>query len=342
MSAPGPIRGATGLDATLEPGGFEAPAGLDARAVFARLWPARARVGACALAGAALAVALAFVLPPTYVASLAILEAPRAGTGSTLEQFGLSAEMLGLKPAGGSSALTYPDILRSRRLLERLLAASFPARDGRTHRLVDWIAPGKPTPQRDERAVKKLRARLDLAMDRRTNLLRIGVSDRDPVLAAAVANAAGAELQQLLLGTMETQASANRRFIEGRLDTARDELAGAESKLAAFRESNRHVDGSPRLTLELERLARETRTREEVVIALTRQYEIARVEENRDVPVLNVIDPAVPPASASAPRKALLAAGGLLLGLAAGIALAWRRGAAAGEAAAAEPQARAA
>lgn len=326
MSAFGPHGSPpAGLAAGLAEAGPATAPGFDARAALARLWPRRVRIGAFALGGAAVAVAVAFVLPPTYVASLAILEAPKAGGGSTLEQLGLSSELLGLKPGSGSSALTYPDILRSRRLLESLLARSFATRDGRAHRLADWIAPGKPSPRRAERAVERLRDRFDIAIDRRTNLLRLGVSDRDPVLAAAVANAAAAQLQDLLLHAMETQAGANRRFIEGRLGEARAELVVAEARLRDFREANRHVDGSPRLLLELGRLARETRTREEVVIALTRQFEIARVEENRDVPVLNVIDPAVPPASAAAPRKAPMAIGGLLLGLALGAALSWPR-----------------
>lgn len=329
MSAPGP-RGdrASGLASGLVPGEPAAAGGFDARAAFARLWPHRVRIGAFAAGGMALAVALAFVLPPTYVASLAILEAPKAGSGSTLEQLGLSPELLGLKGGAGSNALTFPDILRSRRLLEGLLARSFEGSDGRPHRLAEWIAPGRPSPRLAEVAVERLRDRFDIAIDRRTNLLRLGVSDRDPVLAAGVANEAAAQLQDLLLHAMETQASANRRFIEGRLGEARGELARAESRLRDFREANRHVDDSPRLLLEQGRMLRETRTREEVVIALTRQYEIARVEENRDVPVLNVIDPAVPPASQSAPRKAPMALGGLLLGLALGASLSWPRAAA--------------
>jgi uncharacterized protein involved in exopolysaccharide biosynthesis len=306
------------------PARFAAP---DVRRLLSALWPHRLRIGAFALAGAAGALALALLLPPSFVASVALLEAPKAGGSSTLEQLGLSAEVLGLKNGAANNALTFPDILRSRRLLENLLGRSFAARDGRPHLLVDWILPGKASPQRTERAVEVLRRRLDIALDRRTNLLRLGVTDRDPVLAAGVANAAIAQLQELLLHATETQASANRRFIEGRLSDSEHELARAENDVRDFREANRHVDGSPTLALQQGRLLREMRTREEVVIALTRQYEIARVEENRDVPVLNVIDPAVPPAFKSAPRTGPLVAGGFLLGLAVGVALCWPRGA---------------
>jgi uncharacterized protein involved in exopolysaccharide biosynthesis len=156
-------------------------------------------------------------------------------------------------------------------------------------------------------------------------MLRLGVRDHDPALAAAVANAAGSTLQELVMRSMMTQAGANRRFVETRLDKARTELASAENAAERFREDNRHPDDSPRLVMEQGRLLREVRTREEVLIALTREYEMARVDENRDVPVLNVLDVAQPPAFRSWPSRIGMAAGGLLLGFVAGIALAWTR-----------------
>lgn len=288
------------------------------------LWPHRRRLAAGALAGAALGAVLAFALPRTYVASAALLEAPRAG-GSALDQLSLSAEALGLPSRGSSSnALTYPDILKSRRLLGALLEKPFPDARGESRPLRVWLVPGAATPQRTERALDALRERFDIALDRRTNLLRIAVHDGDPVRAAAIANAACAELQHVLVHSMTTQAGAQRRFIEERLTEAQRRLVRAEETLRGFRESN--LRGSnPRLALEAARLAREARTQEEIVLALTRQHELARVDEQRDVPVLNVLDAAVPPAFASAPRKLVLLAGGLALGLAAAAASLWPR-----------------
>ena len=300
-------------------------AGPDWHAVGGALWAGRGRLLAGAAIGATLALGLAFVLPPTFVANVAVLEAPRAGGGSALDQLGLQAEMLGIKAGGGgSNALTYPDLIRSRRLLVSLLETPFTDQKGAKAPLIDHVRKGVPSPQRTELAVREMRKRLDISLDRRTNLLRVGVKDSDPVLAAAVANRVCFALQDLLTHAMMTQASANRRFIEERLSGAERDLASAEGALRSFREANRHVDGSPRLMLDQARLLRELRVREEVVIALTRQYEIARVDENRDVPVLNVVDPATPPAFRSAPRRGAMALGGLLLGLAAGAALLWR------------------
>ena len=308
-------------------------ADFDAPAIAAALRVRARAIGALALAGGALLLLVSFVLPPVYVASVSVLEAPRREGGSALEQLGLSASMLGLKAGGGTSnALTYPDILRSRRLLEGLLGSSFALKNGRRARLEEYLIKAPASPQRTEKALQELRQRFDIALDRRTTLLRLGVSDRDPVLAAAVANAACGSLQDLVMHAMMTQAGANRRFIETRMSDARRDLAAAEGALEGFRERNRHPEDAPRLALEQGRLLRELRTREEVLIALTREYEMARVDENRDVPVLNVLDPAQPPAFRSSPRRGIMTVAGAALGLCVGIAMAWPRRARAGHA----------
>lgn len=319
-----PLRLAVGLS---EPAAAAEPHAVpDLRGLVAALWARRGRIALFALAGAAIALALAFLLPPTFVAGVSVLEAPRSGGASALDQMGVSAEMLGLRTGGGgNSALTYPDVLRSRRLLGALLEKRFRTADGAEHLLADWVLPGKPGPQRSERAMDRLRKRFDIALDRRTNLLRVSVSDRDPVLAAAVANAACAELQGIVMNAMMTQAGANRRFVGEQLANARRDLSRAENALRGFSEGNLRFGNAPRLALDQARLMREVRTQEEIVIALTRQYEMAKVDENRDVPVLNVLDPAVPPAFRSSPRRGLMTAMGLALGLAMGIALAWPR-----------------
>jgi uncharacterized protein involved in exopolysaccharide biosynthesis len=300
-------------------------AGPDLRLLARAAWARRGLVSACALGGAGLLLAIAFVLPSQFVADISLLEAPRPGGSSALDQLGLSAQVLGIKSGGGpTNALTYPDILRSRRLVEGLLAARVPLRDGRRVLLEEYLMRGPASPQRTDRAVQKLRERFDIALDRRTNLLRLGVTDHDPVLAAAVANAAATMLQDLVMRSLMTQAGANRRFVETRLAQARIELARAEDALERFRENNRHPD-APRLLMDQGRLVRDLRTREEVLVALTREYEMARVDENRDVPVLNVLDVAQPPAFRASPRRATMTAAGLLLGLVTGLALAWSR-----------------
>lgn len=302
----------SGFDGALIEGGAGFP-------VAAWLRDRLAAMAIGAAIAAAAAVALSFALPPTFDAKVSVLEAPRAGGSSALDQLGLGAEALGFKLGGAASnALTYPDILRSRRLLVRLLADTVNTSSGARARYVDLVQPGADGAVRTERALKRLRRRVDASLDRRTNLLTVHVTDRDPVVAADAANAAVAILQDIVLNGMTTQSGATRRFVERQLGRAREDLAGAEANLRAFRERNLRFGNAPRLLVEQGRLMRTLAEREAVVAALARQYEMAKVEEGRDVPVLNVLDAAVPPPFRSGPKRAPLAAGGLLLGAALG------------------------
>jgi uncharacterized protein involved in exopolysaccharide biosynthesis len=67
-------------------------------------------------------------------------------------------------------------------------------------------------------------------------------------------------------------------------------LRVAEGRVETFLSQNRLISGSPQRTLELERLKRRTDELEQVVDALSRSYERARIEEVRDTPVLTIVE----------------------------------------------------
>ena len=307
----GPGPGHPGLVLDDEPG-----AGFDWRGAWARLQPRRLRLAVAAVGGGAAAFALSFLLPPLYEASVTLMEAQSSSLGAMSPQLGMLEEQYALRLGASTSGVsTYPEIVRSRQLLTRVLGQRYPTARQGTVLLLDRLARPAPPARRLDLAVRRLRQRVDPALDRRTGILTLRVGLDDPVLAAAVATAACAALQDIVVHSMNTQAGANRRFIESRVAEARRDLARAEDAQRAFRENNLR-GSSPRLLTDEARLAREVRTQEEIMLTLTRQYEIASVEEQKNVPVINVIDPAVPPVLRNSPRRGVLAALGLLLGLA--------------------------
>lgn len=81
----------------------------------------------------------------------------------------------------------------------------------------------------------------------------------------------------------------------------------------------------PALQLEYVRKQREVKYHEALFEMLSRQYEQARLDDERDPPVLQVLDEASWPDSMSSPHRGLIALGGLALGLIAGcIWVLWR------------------
>jgi uncharacterized protein involved in exopolysaccharide biosynthesis len=98
-----------------------------------------------------------------------------------------------------------------------------------------------------------------------------------------------------------------------------DEEAQINEQLAQL---DRQLAALPATGLELARLVREVKTYEALYALLMSQYEEARIEEARDVPSVDVLDPAVPPQRKSRPARTLMVAGAFLLSLAVGVAYA--------------------
>jgi len=77
--------------------------------------------------------------------------------------------------------------------------------------------------------------------------------------------------------------------------------------------------------MEETRYVRLLRGEEEVYVTLRRQYEVAKIQEHKELPVLNVLDPAVPPLFRNSPKRGLMGAAGFIAGLACGSWLALLR-----------------
>jgi uncharacterized protein involved in exopolysaccharide biosynthesis len=145
-----------------------------------------------------------------------------------------------------------------------------------------------------------------------------------------ISRALGADCANLLdqvnvfnLNRRQEQASAEREFIEKRLADAQAQMSAAENNLQVFLTENRDFRSSPTLTLEFDRLNRTVASRQSLYNGLATSYEQAKIEEVRDLPVITVLEPPEMPIEADprgGKRKALI---GLLIGLMAGIVIAF-------------------
>ena len=96
--------------------------------------------------------------------------------------------------------------------------------------------------------------------------------------------------------------------LEGQL--ARLQNGKGKASLAAIPTSR-----VPELQLEYVRKEREVKYHEALFDMLSRQYEAARLDEARDAPVLQVLDPATYPDTKSSPKRSYYLIGGLFFGL---------------------------
>jgi len=357
------------------------------------LWERRRflfRAGLCAFLASALLAALipnryhssTRLMPPDgqSAAGLGILASMsgKAGIGSL---GGLAGDMLGVR----SSGALFMGIIGSETVQDRLIA-QFNLRKG-------FFGTSKI-----EDARQDLAELTDLTEDRKSGIITIGVTDRDPNRAAAMARAYVNELDRLVAQVSTSSARRERIFLEERLKTvkgdldnaarnfsdfasknsaidipaqgkamveaaatlqgqmiaAQAELSGlqqiytgnnvrvreAEARVNEFQKKLNEIGGGdvhgnakegnalypsirrlPILGVTYADLFRQTRIQETVFELLTQQYELAKVQEAREIPSVKVLDAAVVPTKKSFPPRANVTIFGTLLGLA--VAVTW-------------------
>jgi uncharacterized protein involved in exopolysaccharide biosynthesis len=281
------------------------------------------------LVAVALAVLAVVLIPPVYTARASFVT---TSTGSSLRlpgalaRFGGAAAQLGLGDAADASESPafYSALIASRELRTRLLNSEF--RNPRTAD-PDDVAPllsilrirSDDPARRMELGLRALEQSVRAAHDDRTSIVSLSVNSEWPDLSAAVANRTLELVSEFNQQQRGSRAGARRAFLDERVAEARTELNMVEALQRAFLEQNRAWRASPALTLQEERLRRESMRAAEVYLTLQQQLEAARIEEVNDVPLITVIDSAVPPRKAAWPRLGLLTIstllGGLILGL---------------------------
>ena len=85
----------------------------------------------------------------------------------------------------------------------------------------------------------------------------------------------------------------------------KQDLTKAENTLKEFRERNRQVL-SPQLLLEQERLIRDVQINATIYTELRKQFELVKIEEVKNIPVINVMDSARAPARKDKPKRATI------------------------------------
>lgn len=265
-----------------------------------------------------LSVAIALLLPSSYRSTVTIL--PETDRSKLAALGGISdlAALAGVNVGGEPSlAKLYPTLLKSRTILERVILQRYrSSRFGREVDLIEyWEIDGESELDNMEEALKTLRAELTVTLDTKTNVLTATIGMREPQLAADVLNSAVATLDEYLRTKRTTSASQQRKWIEARTVEVKVELEQSEDRLKSFRERNRRVSDSPQLMLEHGRLMRDVEISSTVFVELKKQDEIARIEEVKNIPVINVLDPATPPARREWPRRTLLVLVSTVLGV---------------------------
>ena len=279
----------------------------------------RLRIGFVVLSGAVL-LSLSFLEHGYYASEvkLVYVENGMSAPGALLApSSAMSAlQSLGLGSPGSSAQL--PEILRSRSLVSELLGDSVTFD---SKRMPAYLLYGEQNGSLDSgmemnKAIDNFRRTyLQANYDPRTDLVRLQLLAPSPELAQFLADRMAELLNQRLVKNSTMRARRQERFIAERLKEVEIELREAEQSLKVFREENRSIQDSPRLRMEEARIVRRVSLNEQLFTTLSAQYELAKIEGVKNLPVIDILDSASLPYQRATPRRSFRLAAGLFLGI---------------------------
>jgi len=211
------------------------------------LWLNRRTVGRWVLYGIVLATIIALVLPKQYESTtqlmpadtksggglgMAIMSAMSGGGGKGPGSLlggsgglgGVASDLLGTKDPGA----VWADMLGSRSVEDRIIDR-FALR--KVYGVNYW-----------EAARKILKEKTQISVDRKSGVITIVVTDRDPQRAQQIAQAYIDELDRLNASVSTSSARRERIFLEQRLQEVKHNLAEASSQFAQYASNNTVID----------------------------------------------------------------------------------------------------
>lgn len=180
---------------------------------------------------AALSVSYSVYLPNIYTSTTLIMPPQQDSSsllgilmGSAGSMGGVAADLLGK----GTPADMYIGILNSETINDKI---------------IDRFKLMKQYKQKYRvETYKLLNDKINITTSKKVGIISISVADKDPKLAAAIANAYVDELGKLLIRMNITGAGLNRTYLEERLAKSKIDLAKTEEVLKQFQSKNKALD----------------------------------------------------------------------------------------------------
>lgn len=202
----------------------------------------------------------------------------------------------------GESLWFYASLLKSSAILGGVLHSQFaaPVSEGGDvveGDLLSMLAiEGADDGERVAAGLRELDDAVSVSMDEAASLLTLRTTAGSAELSEQLNRRILDLLREFNLERRQSRASAERAFIEARLEEARLELEDAEDALQSFLTENRRYEDTSPIAVDVQRLQRRVGRGQQVYSTLAQGYEEARIEEVRNTPVVTIID--VPEGSA--------------------------------------------
>lgn len=278
-----------------------------------RLWSNRKMFALFNLAVLILTLAyLLFLSKPYFESTVTIL--PEYGSKSNmLSQLSGLASLAGVKVGESAPTEIYQNLISSESVLHNVIYAKY--KTEKFSKSVDLIkyfeldqSDGNTALEKRKRFLKLFKLLqtniISTDVDRMTRILNVKVTMPEAQLSSDVANKIVESLDLYIRTQRKSYATEQSYYIAKRTAQIKDSLIAAENALMNFKAQNRITSQSPNLFLEQGRLMRNVEILQTVFIELTKQLELAKIDEIKDAPVVNVKEFAKNPVIKAGPRRA--------------------------------------
>ena len=167
---------------------------------------------------------------------------------------------------------------------------------------------------KERKAISLIQQNILFESNSREGYIKLGYSFAEPEAAAAIADHLFKTLEKYVKDYKAQKQQDNLLFVESNYSEARKDFLQKQTNLAAFQDANRGLVSAMARTTE-RRLSSEYDIAFTVYNELAKQLEQAKLSVKESTPVLTIIDPVVVPQQRSTPRRSMIIAVFLFLGL---------------------------
>ena len=279
--------------------------------LFKVIWGGRWFIILITFLAGVLSALYTYTLTPLYKSEISIYPVLSEKTPAGISRLQGLAASFGYDIGTVETNFNIPDIVNSRRLKMTIINKKwyFEERQdsltlldywnldqgGIRKFLFGWMSSNNVDPEKkllkdEANALKIIDDRVRVSESKKSGLITVSFLAEEPKLASDIVNFISDAITQYVQKVQTKRTKDNRKFIEERMAEVSETLAASEEKLKRFREENRSIQNSPELQLQYERLQRDLEVDKQVYITLKQQYEISRIEEVKETPVVNVLD----------------------------------------------------
>lgn len=276
---------------------------------FSLIWQARKKIIITNLIVAALILIYLYLIAKPYFESTVTILPEYGNKSTTLSNLSQLAALAGVRVGEGAPTDIYQNLIYSETVLENVIYHKY-----NTEKYDQPVDLYQYFLEDDTLSYSKRKNFLRLYksftesivksnVERMTRILTITVTMPESQLASDVANQIAESLDLFVRTKRKTYASEQKFYLEKRTVQLKDSLAYVEERLRNFREQNRVVIQSPQLLLEQSRLMRDLEILNAVYIELNKQLEIAKIDDIRETPIVNIKEWAKDPVIKAGPKR---------------------------------------